>query len=100
MFETKSEWDESTRSSVLATDAVVLVGCFTNCDKEKTEHKFKKSLANVEKGLMVCGSVAQEMFGILKSPIRSKGADGWRDLTMLIASCSSLIKDRDDAGGR
>lgn len=92
MLETRLGCEVRTRSSMLAAEAVVLVGSVTSCSRENTEHISKNSLASVEGGCIVGTVLDQVMFGILKSPSKSNGQFGQRDETMLITSCNSCTK--------
>lgn len=73
IFETKSGLVVSTRSRVLAAEDVALVGSWTTCEKENTEHRSTNSLANVDDGNMVGGSLVHLILGMLKSPNKNKG---------------------------
>lgn len=76
------------------------VGSVTNCDKEKTEQKSRKSLESAEEGDKTGGEVFHLIFGRLKSPRRNNGYDGNRLITILMESCNSLTNVEDEDGER
>lgn len=73
MSEIRSGRVVKTRSSVLETDVVILVGSLTIWVSEKVLHNSKKSCAIEELGYTLGGSFFHIIFGILKSPSKKIG---------------------------
>lgn len=71
IVETKSGWVVKIKSRVFVVVNDTRVGSVTNCDKEKTEQKSRKSLESAEEGDKTREEVCYLILGKLKSPRRN-----------------------------
>lgn len=90
----------STRSSVLADVAPILVGWETSCLRLKSRHRVMKAALSGDDSVTTGREMDQLILGKLKSPKSNKEARGKRSARLFSMSCNCSQKPELALGGQ